>query len=87
MFHALGYLHATIALTMGSTLVLHRKFKPDIVLQDVPKHGVTAIVVVPVMLSRMLDALEKMETKPDLSSLRIVFVSGSQLGAELATRR
>jgi fatty-acyl-CoA synthase len=27
-----------------------------------------------------------MDTKPDLSSLRIVFVSGSQLGAELATR-
>jgi fatty-acyl-CoA synthase len=41
---------------------------------------------VPVMLSRMLDALESMDTKPDLSSLRIVFVSGSQLGAELATR-
>jgi len=39
-----------------------------------------------VMLSRMLDALEKMDTKPNLSSLRIVFVSGSQLGAELATR-
>ncbi|KAA0111306.1 long-chain-fatty-acid--CoA ligase FadD2 [Mycolicibacterium sp. P1-5] len=86
MFHALGYLHATIALTMGSTLVLHRKFKPDIVLQDVAKHKVTAIVVVPVMLSRMLDALEKMDSKPDLSALRIIFVSGSQLGAELATR-
>ncbi len=86
MFHALGYLHATIAMTLGSTLVLHRKFKPATVLEDVPKHKVTAIVVVPVMLSRMLDALEKMETKPDLSSLRIVFVSGSQLGAELASR-
>jgi fatty-acyl-CoA synthase len=86
MFHALGYLHATIALTMGSTLVLHRKFKPAIVLEDIPTHNVTAMVVVPVMLSRMLDALESMETKPDLSSLRIVFVSGSQLGAELATR-
>ncbi len=86
MFHALGYLHATIALTLGSTLVLHRKFKPAAVLEDVPKHKVTAIVVVPVMLSRMLDALEKMDPKPDLSSLRIVFVSGSQLGAELATR-
>ena len=46
----------------------------------------TALVVVPVMLSRMLDTLEAMETKPDLSSLRIIFVSGSQLGAELATR-
>ena len=86
MFHALGYLHATIAMTLGSTLVLHRKFNPAAVLEDVPKHKVTAIVVVPVMLSRMLDALEKMETKPDLSSLRIIFVSGSQLGAELATR-
>ena len=86
MFHALGYLHATIAMTLGSTLVLHRRFKPAQVLEDVAKHNVTAIVVVPVMLSRMLDALEAMDPKPDLSSLRIVFVSGSQLGAELAGR-
>jgi fatty-acyl-CoA synthase len=43
-------------------------------------------VVVPVMLSRMLDALEKMDIKPDLSSLRIIFASGSALGADLAER-
>ncbi|MCT7658790.1 long-chain-fatty-acid--CoA ligase FadD2 [Mycobacterium deserti] len=86
MFHALGYLHATIAMLLGSTLVLRRRFKPATVLEDIEKHRATAVVVVPVMLSRMLDALEKMERKPDLSSLRIVFVSGSQLGAELATR-
>ncbi|MGO9927306.1 MAG: long-chain-fatty-acid--CoA ligase FadD2 [Mycobacterium sp.] len=86
MFHALGYLHATIALVLGSTLVLRRKFKPPLVLEDIEKHKVTAMVVVPVMLSRILDALEKMDKKPDLSSLKIVFVSGSQLGAELASR-
>ncbi|MGV0714167.1 long-chain-fatty-acid--CoA ligase FadD2 [Mycolicibacterium sp. XJ662] len=86
MFHALGFLHATIAMMLGTTLVLRRRFKPATVLEDVEKHKVTAIVVVPVMLSRMLDTLEGMERKPDLSSLRIVFVSGSQLGAELATR-
>ena len=86
MFHALGYLHATIAMTLGSTLVLHRRFNPATVLSDVPKHRVNAIVVVPVMLSRMLDALESMDPKPDLSSLRIIFVSGSQLGGELASR-
>ena len=86
MFHALGYLHATIAMTLGSTLVLHRRFTPAVVLSDVATHKVTAIVVVPVMLSRMLDALEAMPIKPDLSNLRIIFVSGSQLGAELATR-
>jgi fatty-acyl-CoA synthase len=86
MFHALGYLHATIAMFLGSTLVLRRKFKPPLVLEDIEKYKATAIVVVPVMLSRILDEIEKMATKPDLSSLRIVFVSGSQLGAELATR-
>src|ERR1700754_4512340 len=86
MFHALGFLHATIAMMLGTTLVLRRRFKPPMVLEDIEKHKVTAIVVVPVMLSRILDALDAMERKPDLSSLRIVFVSGSQLGAELATR-
>ncbi|WP_128145882.1 long-chain-fatty-acid--CoA ligase FadD2 [Mycobacterium ulcerans] len=86
MFHALGYLHATIAMFLGSTLVLRRKFKPQLVLEDIEKHKVTAMVVVPVMLSRLLDAVEKIDKKPDLSSLKIVFVSGSQLGAELASR-
>ncbi len=86
MFHALGYLHATIAMFLGSTLVLRRKFKPPLVLEDIEKYKATAMVVVPVMLSRILDTIEKMDKKPDLSSLRIVFVSGSQLGAELAAR-
>jgi len=86
MFHALGFLHATIAMMLGSTLVLRRRFKPDTVLADIEAHRVTAVVVVPVMLSRILDELEKTSPKPNLSSLRIVFVSGSQLGGELATR-
>jgi fatty-acyl-CoA synthase len=86
MFHALGYLHATIAMFLGSTLLLRRRFKPPLVLEDIEKHKATALVVVPVMLSRILAALEKMDEKPDLSSLRIVFVSGSALGADLAER-
>jgi fatty-acyl-CoA synthase len=86
MFHALGYLHGTLALFLGSTLVLRRKFKPPLVLEDIEKHKASAMVVVPVMLSRLLDAIEKMDRKPDLSSLKIIFVSGSQLGAELANR-
>jgi fatty-acyl-CoA synthase len=86
MFHALGFLHATIAMMLGSTLVLRRRFKPATVLADIEEHKVTAMVVVPVMLSRILDAFDGMERKPNLSSLKIVFVSGSQLGAELATR-
>lgn len=86
MFHALGFLHGTIAMMLGTTLVLRRRFKPATVLADIEKHKVTAMVVVPVMLSRLLDQLDQTSPKPNLSSLRIVFVSGSQLGAELATR-
>jgi fatty-acyl-CoA synthase len=86
MFHALGFLHGTIAMMLGTTLVLRRRFKPATVLADIEKHKVTAMVVVPVMLSRILDQLDQTSPKPNLSSLRIVFVSGSQLGAELATR-
>ena len=63
MFHALGFLHATIAMILGSTLVLHRKFKPSMVLEDIEKHKVTAVVVVPVMLSRLLEGLEKMDAQ------------------------
>ncbi len=86
MFHALGFLHGTLASMLGCTLVLRRRFKPATVLEDIEKHRVTGIVVVPIMLLRILDELEKTDPKPNLSSLRIVFVSGSQLGAELATR-
>ncbi len=86
MFHALGFLHCTIAMMLGSTLVLRRRFRPATVLADIEKHKVTAMVVVPVMLSRILDELDKTSPKPNLSSLRIVFISGSQLGAELAGR-
>ena len=86
MFHALGFLHATIAMMLGSTLVLRRRFKPATVLADIEKNRVTAIVVVPVMLSRILDTLDGMDRKPNLSTLKIAFVSGSQLGAELASR-
>ncbi len=85
MFHALGYLHATLAMFFGSTLVLRRRFKAEKVLDDIDTHKVTAVIAVPVMLSRILEQLEKTKRRPDLSSLRIVFVSGSALGTELAT--
>jgi fatty-acyl-CoA synthase len=86
LFHGLGYVHSLLALTTGSTLVLRRRFDASRILADVESHKATATIVVPVMLTRILDALDAAVVKPDLSSLRIVFVSGSQLGAELATR-
>ena len=38
------------------------------------------------MLARAVDKLDEMDSKPDTSSLRIIFLSGSALGADLAVR-
>jgi fatty-acyl-CoA synthase len=49
-------------------------------------HHADALVVVPVMLRRIVDVGEDKIKERDLSSLKIIFVSGSALGAELAER-
>jgi fatty-acyl-CoA synthase len=86
MFHALGFAHAMLAVALGSKLVVQRKFDPLVALQDAAKQKATAMIVVPVMLQRMLDLGEEARAELDLSALKIIFVSGSQLGAELARR-
>jgi fatty-acyl-CoA synthase len=50
------------------------------------EHGASALVVVPVMLRRMVDLGEEKIRERDLSNLRIIFISGSALGADLAER-
>lgn len=86
IFHALGLVQTILALQSGSTAILHRRFRPDAVLDALAEQRATGLICVPVMLARILDAFDARETKPDLSALRIVFVAGSQLGTALATR-
>ena len=86
MFHALGFMQAMIGIGLGSTLVVHRRFDPEQTLESLEQHRATALVVVPVMLRRILDCGEEKIAQRDLSALRIIFVSGSALGADLARR-
>ena len=86
MFHSWGFAHFTLGLPLASTLVLHRKFDAEDTLRAVAQHRATALAVVPVMLQRMLELGEATIAKYDLSSLRVVAVSGSALPGELATR-
>ncbi|MCW2855589.1 MAG: Plipastatin synthase subunit [Marmoricola sp.] len=86
MFHALGFAQAILAAGLGHTLVIRRYFDPATVLASVSTNGVTTMIVVPVMLQRMMDLGPEARAGLDLSSLRIVFVAGSQLGADLCTR-
>ena len=86
VFHAWGLSHLGIGLLLSSTIVLRRRFDPEQTLRLVEQHGVHALVVVPVMLARLLDLPEAVRRRYDLSTLRVVAVSGAALPAELALR-
>ena len=86
MFHALGFAQAMVGIGLGSTLVVRRRFDPEQTLDSMAEHGASALVVVPVMLSRIVELGEDKIGERDLSNLRVIFISGSALGADLAKR-
>jgi acyl-CoA synthetase (AMP-forming)/AMP-acid ligase II len=83
VFHAWGLGHLTMAMLLGSTVVLHKKFDAARVLQAVEEHEASALVVVPVMLDLLLKADP---AAYDLQALRVIASSGSALPGVLATR-
>ena len=86
LFHSLGFAHGVAAVAFGSTMVLRRRFDPEKALDDVERHRASGLIVVPIMLRRILDLGDEAIARRDLTSLRIVFVAGSQLGGELCRR-
>jgi acyl-CoA synthetase (AMP-forming)/AMP-acid ligase II len=86
MFHSWGFAHFSLALPLGSTIVLRRRFDPEETLRAVSQHRASALAVVPVMLQRILELDPATIAKYDLHALRIVALSGSALPGELATR-
>ncbi|MFE2958625.1 acyl-CoA synthetase [Nocardia tengchongensis] len=85
MFHTLGFACAVLTLGFGSTLVIRRRFDPQAAIDSIARHRATTVIAVPVMLARMMDLGGQALAGRDLSALRIVFVAGSQLGAQLCT--
>ncbi|MCW2608308.1 MAG: acyl-CoA synthetase [Frankiales bacterium] len=81
-FHAWGLGHVSLAMLLGSTLVMTRRFDPEKVLRLVEEHRADALVVVPVMLERLLEV----EAAHDTGSLRVIASSGSALPASLPAR-
>ncbi len=83
-FHAWGLGHLSLAMLLGSTVVLSRRFDPHRVLAAVEQHRASVLVVVPVMLEGLLEAAA--ERSYDLSSLRVLASSGSALPGDLVPR-
>lgn len=86
LFHSWGMAHFLIGLSLGSTLVLRRRFDPAATLGDIAANHASALVVVPVMLQRIMELPPGELNGPDVSSVRVIAVSGSALPGELALR-
>jgi len=86
MFHALGFAQALVGMGLGSTLVVRRRFDPEETLKSLEEHRATAMVMVPVMLQRTLELGPEKIDEFDHSCLRIIFLSGSALPADVAKR-
>jgi acyl-CoA synthetase (AMP-forming)/AMP-acid ligase II len=86
LFHAWGFAHFTLGMSLSSTIVLKRKFDEEATLSLTAQHGCTALVVVPVMLQRILELPDEVLERYDLSAVKAVPVSGSALPGNLSAR-
>jgi acyl-CoA synthetase (AMP-forming)/AMP-acid ligase II len=86
LFHSWGFTHFMLGLPLSDTIVLQRRFKEEETLKAVEEHDAEVLAVVPVMLQRIMNLPEETLKKYDLSSLRVVSLSGSALPGELATK-
>ncbi len=84
VFHAWGMLSSMLALGLGNTLVMSRRFDAKFTLAALEHHRCDALITVPILLSRLLAAGDDAVEGHDLSALRIIAVSGSALDPALA---
>ncbi|WP_310527238.1 AMP-binding protein [Nocardioides sp.] len=84
LFHTWGFAHFALAMLLGSTVVLRRRFDPEDVLRVVEDNRCESLVVIPVMLQRILALDEAVLSRYSLPTVKVVASSGSALPGELA---
>ncbi|MBB6627583.1 acyl--CoA ligase [Nocardioides sp. KIGAM211] len=60
----------------GGTVVILRRARPDIILNAITTHSATFMPGVATMFSKLVEHIEGLDTKPDLSSLRLCISGG-----------
>lgn len=85
LFHTWGWAHLQLAMLLGNTTVLTRRFDPEECLRIVEEHRCDSLVVIPVMLQRILKLDDAVLDAHPMRSLRVVAASGSALPGDLAT--
>ena len=85
LFHTWGWAHLNLAMLMGSTMVLRRRFDPEECLRAVTEHRCDSMAVIPVMLQRIMQLPPDTLASYDLSHVKVVAASGSALPGDLGT--
>jgi acyl-CoA synthetase (AMP-forming)/AMP-acid ligase II len=85
LFHAWGYSSLQIALALRATVVIGRRFDPELTLRTIQDRSCTTLITVPIMLQRILALPPDVRAAYDTSCLRVAAVSGSRLPGDLAT--
>lgn len=86
LFHGTGLVIALLSISLGSTLVLRRRFDAEQVLADVARFRATTVCAVPVMLARIVALDTQVVGSYDTSSLRVMFCAGSALPASVTRK-
>ena len=84
LFHTWGFAHFALAMLLGSTMVLRRRFDPEGCLELVEREKCDSLVVIPVMLQRILALPPDRQEAYDVSRVKVVASSGSALPGDLA---
>jgi len=84
LFHTWGFAHLALAMLLGSTMVLRRRFDPEACLALAESERCDSVVVIPVMLQRIMALPEDRLAPYDLSRVKVVASSGSALPGDLA---
>jgi acyl-CoA synthetase (AMP-forming)/AMP-acid ligase II len=84
LFHTWGFAHLALAMLLGSTVVLRRRFDPEECLTVTDEERCDSLVVIPVMLQRILDLPQEVRDRHPLPHLKVTAASGSALPGDLA---
>ena len=82
LYHTAPGQFAQMALHLGQTLVIERKFQAEGALADIERYRVTSTHMVPTHLHRMLRLAAGIRDKYDTSSMRVLLVAGAPFPPE-----
>ncbi|GAA4490567.1 long-chain fatty acid--CoA ligase [Rhodococcus olei] len=86
MFHLGDGMSAHPMTWVGGRHVVVPRFDPAAVVQAIEAEGVTCTFLVPTMLTLLLEYLDRTDSNPDLSSLRLVVHGGAPIAPTLLNR-